>query len=124
MLFISLFKWWYHDGWIQRARTLNTRLDGVIDYFSIDLLAKTLFAPFRQDGVGRVDGPLEVKMRALLDNLMSRVIGAIIRTVILIAGIITIAGYVVYGFIMLIVWAIVPVAPFVGIALAVIGVHF
>ena len=124
MLFISLFKWWYGSGWVQQARALSVRLDGLVDYFSIDLLAKTLFSPFRQDGAGRVDGPLSVKMRALLDNLMSRMIGAVIRTVILLIGLISIAVFVVFCAAVLVVWFVVPVAPIIGVILAVMGVHF
>lgn len=124
MLFISLFKWWYGAGWVLQARALSVRLDGLVDYFSIDLLAKTLFAPFRQDGVGRVDGPLEVKFRAFLDKLISRILGAIIRTAILLIGLVSIALFVVYSALVLAAWFLVPVAPVIGIVLAVMGVHF
>ncbi len=124
MLFVSLFKWWYGAGWVLQARALSVRLDGLVDYFSIDLLAKTLFAPFRQDGVGRVDGPLEVKFRAFLDKLISRILGAIIRTAILLIGLISIALFVVYSALVLAVWFLVPVAPVIGIVLAAMGVHF
>lgn len=122
MLFVSFFKWWYSDGWRQRARLMGNRLEGVIDYFSIDLLAKTLFQPFRQDSTGRVDGSLDMKLRALADNLISRVLGAIIRLVILLFGLIAIAAYALIALVMLIVWAIVPVAPVIGLILMVAGV--
>ncbi len=122
MLFISFFKWWYGDGWRQRARLMATRLDGVIDYFSIDLLAKTLFQPFRQDSTGRVDGPLTVKLRALADNLISRVLGAIIRLVILLFGIVAIIISAVLAIGGLIAWAALPVIPIAGVVLAVTGV--
>lgn len=124
MLFISLFKWWYGPGWVQQARALSMRLDGLIDYFSIDLLAKTLFAPFRQDGAGRVDGPLEVKFRAFLDKLISRILGAIIRMAILLIGLVSIALYVVWSALMLALWFVVPLLPLAGLVLAAMGVHF
>ena len=100
------------------------RLDGLIDYFSIDLLAKTLFAPFRQDGAGRVDGPLEVKFRAFLDKLISRILGAIIRMAILLIGLVSIALYVVWSALMLALWFVVPLLPLAGLVLAAMGVHF
>ena len=124
MLFISLFKWWYGAGWVLQAKALSVRLDGLIDYFSMDLLAKTLFAPFRQDGVGRVDGPLEVKLRAFLDKLISRILGAIIRTTILLIGMVTIALFVAASAIILALWFVIPLAPIAGLALAIMGVHF
>ena len=124
MLFVSLLRWWYTDGWRRRVRIVSTKLDGVMDYFSIDLLLKTLFAPFRQDGVGTVDGPLEVKLRAFADQMISRLLGAIIRSVILIFGLVAIAFYALLGFAVIILWAFVPVAPVIGVGLAVAGVTF
>lgn len=122
MLFVSFFKWWYSDGWQQRARKIATSLDGVIDYFSISLLVKTLFQPFRQDSNGRVDGALDAKMHALAENLISRVLGALIRLVVLIFGMLSIAAFAIWSVIVLVGWAIVPVAPLVGIVLASLGV--
>ena len=124
MLFVSLFRWWYSDGLRQRAQAMNTRLDGIIDYFSIDLLAKTLFQPFRQDVSGRVDGSLDLKMRAFADNTISRVLGAMIRTVILLLGLITIALYAIAVVVGLLAWIAIPATPLIGIVLAVAGVSF
>lgn len=122
MLFVSFFKWWYSDGWQQCARQIVTKLDGVIDYFSIDLLVKTLFQPFRQDSTGKVDGSLDVKLHALAENLISRVLGAVIRLVILVLGLITIALFSIWSVIVLVGWAVVPAAPLIGIGLAAGGV--
>jgi hypothetical protein len=121
MLFVSLLRWWYSDGWIRRARIISNQLDGVVDYFSIDLLLRTLFSPFRQISAGKVDGPLEVQMRALVDKLVSRVIGAIIRLILLVIGLVAIAGQAIIGFLILIIWAFVPLLPVIGIVLTVIG---
>lgn len=122
MLFVSLFKWWYSDGLRQRALAMGVRLDGVIDYFSIDLLLKTLFQPFRQDGTGKVDGPLDVQLRAFADKMISRVLGAIIRTVILILGLIAITFYAAAFCFSLIFWVIVPLLPLVGLVLMILGI--
>lgn len=120
-LVMSLLKWWYTDGWRQRTRMIANRLDGAIDYFSFDLLLKTLFTPFRQISAGRVDGPLEVKLRAFVDKLFSRIIGAVIRLIILLIGGITIALQVLFGVIILFGWALVPLLPIAGLVLMLIG---
>ena len=121
LLVTSLLHWWYTDGWRKQVFLVSNRLEGTLDYFSIDLLLKTLFAPFRQISVGKVDGPLEVKMRALIDKLFSRVIGAFIRLMIIIIGCVMIVFQLAIGIIMLIGWALFPILPFVGIVLVVIG---
>ena len=124
MLFVSLLQWWYSDGWRRRASIVSAQLDSMIDYFSIDLLAKTLFSPFRQISAGKIDGPLGVQLRAFADKLISRVIGALIRTVLLIAGMITIALTALFGVVILVAWAIVPVLPIIGIIAALTGYTF
>jgi hypothetical protein len=122
LLVLSLLRWWYTDGWRQRVKLVANRLDGTIDYFSIDLLLRTLFAPFRQISAGRVDGSLEVQMRALIDKLISRIIGMFIRIIILVIGGVVIATQVLIGLLILIGWGLVPVLPAAGIIMAVIGV--
>lgn len=124
LLVTSLLTWWYTDGWRSRARLVSDRLDATIDYFSFDLLLKTLFAPFRQISAGRVDGPLEVKLRALVDKLFSRIIGAFIRLVILFVGGIVVTLQVLVGLVMLIAWMIVPLLPLLGLTLFLIGRTF
>jgi hypothetical protein len=124
MLFVSLLRWWYSDGWVRRARLISNQLDGVIDYFSIDLLLKTLFSPFRQISAGKVNGPLEAQMRALADKLISRIIGAMIRLILLTVGLIAIAGQVIIGLITLILWALLPVFPIIGLVLMFTGWTF
>lgn len=124
MLFVSLLRWWYLDGWRRRARIVATQIDGVIDYFSIDLLIKTLFSPFRQISAGKVDGPLGVQLRAFADRLISRVIGAMIRTVLLLLGLLAITAQVLFGGAILLIWAFVPLLPFAGVVLTLIGWTF
>lgn len=124
LLVTELLRWWYGDGWRGRAQRISVRLDGTIDYFSIGLLAKTLFAPFRQISAGKVNGPIGVQMRALVDKLVSRVIGALVRMIILIVGGIAIGLQVAVSGVILLAWGLVPLLPVVGIILAVMGVSF
>lgn len=124
LLVTELLRWWYGDGLRQRVHMIIGRLDSTIDYFSVDLLLKTLFAPFRQISAGRVDGPLGVQMRAMVDKLFSRVIGALVRLIILIIGGITIVVQAVFGLVLLAFWGIVPLLPIVGIVLSVAGITF
>ena len=124
LLVISLLRWWYSDGWLQRARLVTVRLDGTVDYFSIDLLLKTLFSPFRQISAGKVDGPLNIQLRALVDKIFSRLIGAFVRIIILLIGGIVIGLQALLSLVILLGWAIVPLIPIIGILLAVMGRSF
>lgn len=124
LLVTELFKWWYTAGLRQRLKKISVRLDGTIDYFSMDLLVKTLFAPFRQISAGKVDGSLEVKMRALIDRLFSRLIGAFVRSLLLVVGGVTIALQAVLALVMILAWLLVPFLPVAGIVLMISGVKF
>ena len=122
MLLVSqLLSWWYGAGWRRRAQKISDRLAGTMDYFSMDLLLKTLFSPYRQISAGSVDGSLEVKMRALIDKLFSRLIGAFIRLILLVIGIITVIFQALFGLVALILWGLTPLIPFVGLALTIVG---
>lgn len=118
---MGLLKWWYTEGWKQRARLVMTRLDSTMDFFSIGLLVRTMFALFRQDGAGRVDGPLSVKMNAFFGRLISRVIGAMIRSGVLVVGLLVITTQALGGLLVLLLWLGVPLLPFIGITLGVGG---
>lgn len=124
LLVTELLRWWYGDGLRLRAAMIANRLDGTIDYFSIDLLLKTLFAPFRQISAGTVDGPIGVQMRAMLDQLFSRVIGAIVRLCILIIGGIIIVLQCIFSLLLIIGWGLLPLLPIAGAVLSVLGVSF
>jgi len=124
LLVTELLRWWYTAGLRQRAKKIAVALDGTIDYFSMDLLVKTLFAPFRQISAGSVDGPLSVKMRSLVDKLFSRVIGAVVRCILLIVGCVALLLQSLLAIILLLLWLIVPLLPFVGLGASVMGIRF
>ena len=121
MFIVGILSWWYGAGWRHRFVMLRERLATTVDYFSIDLLAGTLFSPFRQISAGHVNGPLGVKMRAFLDRLISRCIGAMVRSVVIVIGVAAILLHIVIGCATLIVWATLPFLPVVGFVLYVTG---
>ncbi len=121
MFILGILSWWYGAGWRQRAAMLREKIMSTMDYFSIDLLAKTLFSPFRQISAGKVQGPLGVQMRAFADRVISRVIGGMIRTSMIIIGTAAIVLYSVIGGIFVILWAVIPLLPIVGIVLFISG---
>ena len=114
----SLLQWWYTDGWKVFANGLGQRLRNTADFFSIGILVKTLFAPFRQisaNGGG-------TRLQAFFDRLFSRIMGCIVRIFIILAGIISLIFQAVFGVILAVVWPLIPLSPVVCVILAVIGV--
>lgn len=121
MFVAGILLWWYGPGWRQRAVRLGERLMAVEDYFSIDLLLRTFFAPFRQISAGKVQGSLSVQMRAFFDRIISRIIGAMIRFFMVIIGTVAIVLYALIGAVLLACWAVIPLLPIAGIVLFAIG---
>ena len=121
MFIVGLLTWWYGMGWRQRAAIVRERLASTMDYFSIDLLLKTLFSPFRQISAGQVNGPLAVKWRAFVDRLVSRCIGAVVRSVLIVVGLLAIVFFGVIGLFSLVLWAVVPLLPVAGAIMMLIG---
>src|SRR6187402_2159283 len=117
MFIAGILSWWYGPGWRQRMSRLSEHLKSNMDYFSIDLLLRTFFSPFRQISAGKVNGPLGVQMRALLDRIISRVIGAFIRFTMIIIGSLAIGFHGLIGSIFLVLWAAIPLLPIVGLVL-------
>ena len=56
---MGVYFWWYSTGWKKLIERVRESLLNVYDYFSLGLLLKTLFAPWRQISAGRVRGPLQ-----------------------------------------------------------------
>jgi len=111
MLILSFFSWWYTVGWGQLGKRAVMRVVGVLDFFSVGLLAKSLFAPFRQISVGRVQGSLNTQMHAWADRQISRGIGAMVRLTVILFGLIATLMMLVVAVALLILWPFVPFVP-------------
>ncbi|MCA9341173.1 hypothetical protein KC952_01440 [Candidatus Saccharibacteria bacterium] len=121
MLIVGILTWWYGNGIMQRVQIIFERFLSTLDYFSPGLLVATWFAPFRQISAGRVRGGFGVAWRAFIDRLVSRMIGGLIRTTLLIASIVVLAFHALIGLVEIVGWIVLPLIPFVGIGLAVFG---
>ncbi|HEY2004786.1 MAG TPA: hypothetical protein VGH44_06780 [Candidatus Saccharimonadia bacterium] len=81
------------------------------------ILLRTMFAPWRRI-ITPPGGSLEQRVRALLDNTVSRLVGFAVRLIALIAACVLIALYTLIGGLIVLLW---PVLPILGPALVVGG---
>lgn len=84
-MILEMLRWWYSTGWAQAARRIGGWTGGVEHMFSLSLLLRTLFAPWRRIITAPGRG-LDAKMHAMLDNLVSRCIGFVIRLFVILAA--------------------------------------
>lgn len=109
--------WWYSSGWLDQVSLAKVRLDKTSDYFSIPLLIKNLFQPFRQISVGEVKGSLDVIFRAWVDRMVSRFIGAMIRSFMIVIGVLWWCVTALVNVVWLLLWPLFPVFFVVGFVL-------
>lgn len=121
MIIMAFFSWWYGAGWANEAKRVKLKIDGISDTFSIALLIATLFSPFRQISAGKANGGLDAIIRAWLDRLVSRMIGAMVRSVMIFIGIISLAAISVYGILVLAIWPLIPFAPVIALFVMMTG---
>lgn len=121
MFLVGIISWWYGVGWRGQLVRVRERLAATASFFSIGQLFATLFAPFRQISAGGESGSLAVQLRAFFDKTLSRVIGAIVRTFTIIAGLLLMLFQLIFEGIILVIWLILPLAPVIGVILFAIG---
>lgn len=121
MFIVGLLSWWYGEGWKRQVFAVRDYLAGMYDYFSLGLLVKTLFAPFRQISAGRVRGSFDAQFRAWIDRLVSRAVGAVVRTIVLAIGIAALAVASIIGAVVIVMWPVVPVMPVLALVNGMIG---
>jgi hypothetical protein len=109
MLILSFFSWWYGRGWQLVWQSFGRRLRGIMNGFSVTQLAGTLFAPWRRI-ITPPGASLEAKFRALGDNLISRVIGFVVRLGVLLAAFVTLIVVATLTIVEVIIWPLLPLA--------------
>lgn len=118
MFIFTLLSWWYSSGLKTRLQGLGGALSRTADNFSIGLLFRTLFSPFRQIDAGATGKGPEAAFQAFLSRLISRAVGFVARTVLIVAGIVTLIFQAAASTIIILLHILTPLAPIVGIVLA------
>ncbi len=105
----AYLKWHYSD----RVKAILEGWKGFLKfnlyYFSIPLLLKTLFSPWRKYKWS-YGNPFDFKLNAeaLLSNLISRILGAIVRSFLILAGAAAELAIVLLGLVVLFCWLTLP----------------
>lgn len=124
MLTANMLKWWYSAGWAIFTKEVFEKLSGLADFFSFGTIFRTFFSPFRQidSGILADNASLSERFSAFVGRSISRLVGALVRLFIAIAGLIAIVLGAIIGFLVIGIWPFVPFFPLVGILLAIFGV--
>ena len=119
MVIISLLSWWYSEGWLEQISLTKRSFIKLADKFSIGMLLRTLFAPFRQISVGEQAGKTASLTSVIADKLISRLVGSVMRLVMVFVGTLALIIYAVISVLRLASWPLLPLAPVLGLILMV-----
>jgi hypothetical protein len=114
MLAVAFFTWWYGQGWALVFKNIQRRLRQTSQMFSVSILLRTLFAPWRRI-ITYPGASLADHFRAMSDNLVSRMVGFTVRIFVLIAAVVTLIFVAVVAVIEIVAWPLVPIAILAGI---------
>ena len=103
----ELLGWWYGPGWAQAIRRIYKWAHGISLELSAGQLLRSLFEPWRR--IVSVGGrSFDVKIKNFLDNLVSRGVGASVRTLVLITAGAAMIAAVIFGIFVAIIWPLIP----------------
>lgn len=105
----GFFIWWFDYVPSRIVYVAEKTIAKVFSFFSIDLLAKTLFLPWKRDEIDTSNLALDDKLRVLVMNLVSRLVGAIVRFFTIIIGLAAIALVIILATASLLVFILSPV---------------
>ena len=116
---LELFQWWYSRGWATLLRRTNNNFVILSETFSAGTLLRTLFAPWKRI-ITYPGASLDAHMRAFADNLISRIVGFVVRIFVLFAFVLLGMLALVASVIQLVIWPLIPPAMVVFIVLGLV----
>lgn len=78
-IFLAVVFWWFVFKPKQLLYIYSKVIRKIRQFFSISLLLRTLFAPWKRDEINMDNLSLQDRLRVLIMNLVSRLVGAVVR---------------------------------------------
>lgn len=106
--FIGFFYWWIFVVPKEIIGITLKVIKKTFNFFSIDLLFKTLLLPWKRDEVDMINMSLDDRFRVIIMNLVSRLVGAVVRGGTIITGMAAIAASAIAGILSLVIFLTLP----------------
>ncbi|QQG50225.1 MAG: hypothetical protein HZB70_01395 [Candidatus Berkelbacteria bacterium] len=110
MVLTGFFVWWYGEGLTQSFQIILATAEKIIDFFSLEILFKTWVSPWKNDVLSAENISLSDQIHLWQMNLVSRFVGFVVRTMIIIVAIICLGVSGVLGGLALAFWIALPLA--------------
>lgn len=104
----TYISWWYGQGLLGFWQGILIMTEKIYSFFSIRTLVRTLFDPWKRDNYTVENASLETRMQILLNNLISRFIGFVIRLVTMLFGFMITAIFFIFILTVVLIWLMLP----------------
>lgn len=109
-LVCSYFKWHYTIGFVDLFGLIRNFLWFFYHFFSIPVLTRTLFSPWERQGERYKKGfDVEGIFETFIINFIMRVVGFVIRSIVIVAGLAVLITVFSLGVIAVVIWPLIPV---------------
>ena len=105
----NLIVWIYFIAPLQFLKIWSDLVWFLYNFFSIGLLTRTLFSKWQQIGEVRHKRGFQELFSALVINSLMRIVGFIIRSIVIIAGLVVVFFAILFGAIAFILWFLLPI---------------
>ncbi|MEI6040443.1 MAG: hypothetical protein WCP93_03795 [Candidatus Berkelbacteria bacterium] len=106
---VTYFSWWYGQGLVNFWRAIIIMTGKVYSFFSITILTRTLFDPWKHDEAWAENASLQTRMNIFLNNMISRLIGFVIRLFTVILGLFIGTTFFLIFFCLWLAWILLPI---------------
>ena len=115
----DIFGWWYSRGLKDFFVYLKAVMLKITDIFSVKLLLRTYFSPWKRDITSTEGLPLNQVIQMLLFNLVSRFIGFIIKSFILLIYLMVMVVFFAFALALIFIWLFLPLISILGIIIGI-----
>jgi hypothetical protein len=115
----DIFGWWYSKGIYDFFIYLKAIFLKITDIFSVRLLLRTFFSPWKRDVTPMESLPLNLMLQVIIFNLVSRLIGAFIKAIILFIYFIALAIFLSLTLFLVMLWLLLPLITILGLIIGI-----
>lgn len=105
---VTYFYWWYAEEPAYLWRAINITTKKIFYSFSVSLLLRTLFDPWKRDAV-TTEGSLQTVYQVWLNNLVSRFVGFMVRFLTILVGLFLTILFFMVAILFFLAWLILPI---------------
>ena len=120
VMFLEFFYWWYGTGYLDTIKRVSKGVTATAQIFSVKILFTTLFSPWKRI-VTESDGSLEMILKSIGDNAVSRAIGFFVRIIVLFTSLILTSIASVIALVVIILWPLLPIGVALSLLMALFG---